>query len=116
MALKIGPNVVSIPVASDPIASAPVASAPVVSVLAASAQIVSASNGGGRNHTKAKSLDNIDLEKPGWLRVGHLMTLFSVSHSTLYKHIKHGQVPEPDGRTGKRPYWRTETIRVALSN
>lgn len=96
MALKISPSVVSAPVASAPVASA--------------------SNGGGRNHTKAKSLENVDLEKPGWLRVGHLMTLFSVSHSTLYKHIKHGQIPAPDGHTGKRPYWRTETIRAALSN
>lgn len=106
MALKIGSNAVSVPVASAPVVSAPVASV----------KIASAPNGGGRNHTKAKSLENIDFDKPGWLQVGHLMTAFSISHSTLYKHIKHGQIPAPDGHIGKRPFWRTETIRAVLSN
>lgn len=89
MALKISPNFVSAAVPSKP-------------------------SSGGRNHTKARSLENVDLEKPGRLRVGHLMTLFSVSHSTLYKHIKHGQIPTPDGRDGTRPFWLTETVRHAL--
>ena len=116
MALKIGSNVVSTPAIGAPVASATVASASVISAPVASVQISSASNGGGRNHTKAKSLENIDFDKPGWLRVGHLMTAFSISHSTLYKHIKHGQIPSPDGHIGKRPFWRTETIRAVLSN
>ena len=83
----------------------------------AAARLGATNKGGGpNNHTKAQPLTNIDLDKPGRLRVGHLMTLFSVSHSTLYKHIKHGQIPAPDGHDGNRPFWRTETIRSALAN
>lgn len=66
------------------------------------------------SHTQARPLTHIDLDKPGRLRVGHMMTLFSVSHSTLYSHIRAGRIPKPDGDDGARPYWRTETVKQAL--
>ena len=65
-------------------------------------------------HTRPASVADIELSKPGRLRVGHLMTYFSVSHSTLYEHMKSGRVPKPDGRDGKRPFWNTATIRPYL--
>jgi hypothetical protein len=65
-------------------------------------------------HTRARPLTNIDLDKPGRLRVGHLLTLFTVSHSTLYLRIKQGYIPAPDGKDGSRPYWQNATIRAAL--
>jgi hypothetical protein len=37
------------------------------------------------------------------------MWLLSISHSTLYKRIKAGLIPKPDGDDG-RPYWLTGTI------
>ena len=65
-------------------------------------------------HTKAKDLTFVDLTKPGRIRTGHMMTLFSISHSTLYKRMHSGTIPKPDGKDGVRPFWRTETIRQAL--
>lgn len=67
-----------------------------------------------QTHTRARPLTNIDLDKPGRLRVGHLLTLFSVSHSTLYSHIKFGLLPQPDGKDGTRPYWLTQTVKSYL--
>jgi len=67
-----------------------------------------------QTHTRARPLTNIDLTKPGRLRVGHLLTLFSVSHSTLYSHIKFGLLPPPDGKDGTRPYWLTQTVNSYL--
>ncbi|QOL50231.1 hypothetical protein [Massilia litorea] len=65
-------------------------------------------------HSKALPVGSIDLQQPGRLRAGHLMTLFSVGHSTLYNHIRAGLIPQPDGADGARPYWKTETVRLAL--
>lgn len=56
----------------------------------------------------------LDLNQPGWLRVGHLLTLFSISHATLYNRIKQGILPQPDGYDGSKPYWKTETIKKLL--
>ena len=66
-------------------------------------------------HTKAKDLTFVDLSKPGRIRTGHMMTLFSVSHSTLYKRMHTGTIPKPDGKDGLRPFWRTETVAIALA-
>lgn len=65
-------------------------------------------------HTRSCSVENIDLNKPGRLRVGHLLTLFSISHSSLYARIKLGSFPAADGHDGSRPYWRTSSIRTLL--
>ena len=65
-------------------------------------------------HTRARPLGGIDLGQPGRLRVGHLLTLFSVSHSTLYSHIKAGKIPKPDGEDGARPFWLTSTVAKVL--
>ena len=67
-----------------------------------------------RGHSKSLSVATIDLDKPGRLRAGHLLTLFSVSHSTLYNRINAGLIPQADGADGARPFWNTSTIKAAL--
>ena len=67
-------------------------------------------------HARPMALTFVDLSKPGRIRVGHMMTLFSVSHSTFYKRIEKGLIPEPDGRDGSRPFWLTETVAKALKS
>lgn len=57
---------------------------------------------------------SIDLSGPGRMRVAHLLWYLSISHSTFYKRLKAGQLPPPDGRDGKLPYWNTATVRVIL--
>ena len=70
-------------------------------------------------HTKARPIDHIsfDPSKPCRLRVGHLMTIYCVSHSGLYNMIKRGEVPPPDGYFGngkkKTPFWLTTTVSPA---
>lgn len=64
-------------------------------------------------HTKAVP-PTIPLDQPGRLRTGHLMSIFSVSHSTLCAGRKSGRYPKEDGYDGKMPYWNTETVRVFL--
>jgi len=56
----------------------------------------------------------IGLDEPGWLHVGQLLYLFGISHSTLYRGLKSGRYPDPDGWDGNRPYWRTSTIAPLL--
>ncbi|CAD6526126.1 hypothetical protein ACFQ3P_13715 [Paraburkholderia sabiae] len=56
----------------------------------------------------------IDLNQPGRLRVGHLLTLLSVSHDSFYRKLKAGAIPAPSGRD-PRPYWNTATIRDYLA-
>jgi predicted DNA-binding transcriptional regulator AlpA len=65
-------------------------------------------------HTRARPVSGIDLSQPGRLRVGHMLTLFGVSHSTLYSHIKAGRIPKADGSDGTRSYWLTATVVQAL--
>lgn len=69
-----------------------------------------------RYSTHSKRLPvQLDLTQPGRLRAGHLQTLYSISHSTLYDRIRKGFIPKPDGRDGKRPYWNTSTILASLN-
>lgn len=65
-----------------------------------------------RGHAKALPLP--DLNAPGRLRVGHLLSAYGLSHSTLYSHLKLKLLPQPDGYVARRPYWRTETIKADL--
>ena len=65
-------------------------------------------------HVKPKSIAHLDLQQPGRLRVAHMLTLLSVSHSTFYSRLKNGSLPAPDGND-PRPYWRTETVRLLLA-
>ena len=55
----------------------------------------------------------IDLNQPGRLRVGHCLTLFSVSHASFYRGLG-TKYPRQDGNDG-RPYWTTTTIRQCLA-
>ena len=64
-------------------------------------------------HAKALPVPN-DLSDLRRLRVGHVMSLLSISHATLYARLQTGTIPKPDGRDGRRPYWRTATIRTLL--
>lgn len=65
-----------------------------------------------RGHSKA--LPRIDLNEPGRLRVGHLMTFYGLSHSSVYSHLRKKLLPPRDGVVAGRPYWRTETIKADL--
>lgn len=65
------------------------------------------------SHTKAKAPE-ISLSEPGRLRVGHVLSLLSISHSTFYAGLKSGRYPPADGRDGNFPYWKTSTIKKFL--
>lgn len=66
-----------------------------------------------RGHTQPSPL-LIDLNGPGRVRVANLLSLFGISHSTLYARIRVGAFPGPDGRDGRIPFWKTSTIREKL--
>ena len=57
----------------------------------------------------------INLDQEGRLRVGNLLAILNVSHSTLSAGVKSGRYPAPDGRDGSFPYWMTSTIRAFLA-
>lgn len=61
-------------------------------------------------HAKPLPIDKSALLKPGRLKPGHLMTLFGISHSTLYKRRADGVIPPPDLKEYGRPLWFTSTI------
>ena len=65
-----------------------------------------------RGHSNA--LPRVSLDQPARLRVGHLMTLYGLSHSSIYAHLRKKLIPEPDGVISGRSYWRTDTIRKDL--
>jgi hypothetical protein len=64
-------------------------------------------------HAAPKSVQHLDLGGEGRVRVGHLLTLLGISHSTLYVRIKKGTLPAPDGKD-TRPFWNTLTVRRLL--
>lgn len=66
-----------------------------------------------RGHTMPRR-PNISLDEPGWLRVGHLLWLLTISHSTLYTGLKTGRYPPPDRKDGVRPVWHTSTVRALV--
>jgi len=61
-----------------------------------------------------KSLAVPDLNTPVRLRIGHLLTLYGVSHTTYYRHLDKQLIPQPDGFVAGRPFWKTSTIRADL--
>jgi hypothetical protein len=63
----------------------------------------------------SKPLPPVDLNASGVLYVGHLMTIYHIGHSTVYSYIRNNILPKWDGKVGRRPYWRTETIRQHLN-
>ena len=67
-----------------------------------------------QNHAKPLAVTG-ELSELTRLRVGHLMSLFAISHATLYARMREGKIPKPDGMDGRRPYWKTATIRVYLT-
>lgn len=67
-----------------------------------------------RSRGHAKALPYPDLNQPGRLWVGHLETLYGIRHSTVYAHLRKKLLPPPDGRVGKRPFWKPATIKAHL--
>lgn len=65
---------------------------------------------GKSGHAKPIPIDKSALLKPGRLRPGHLMHLYGISHSTLYKRREAGLIPKPDLTEHHRPIWFTSTI------
>ena len=65
---------------------------------------------GKPGHAKPIPIDKSALTKPGRLRPGHLMHLYGISHSTLYKKRAEGSIPKPDLVEHHRPIWFTSTI------
>lgn len=63
----------------------------------------------------SKALPRPDLSQPGRWRVGHVMSLYNLSHSSVYAHLKKHLLPPPDGYIAKRPYWRSETLLADLA-
>ena len=61
-------------------------------------------------HTKRRPYDRANLLKPGRLKTGEMLDLYSVSHSTFYRHLAEGIIPKPDGHILNRPYWLTATV------
>ena len=78
---------------------------------------------------RALPVTGLDLNQPGRLKKGHVMTYLGLSSTALYERIKAGTAPEPDGYDGMdgpvgkggiggrkaRPYWLTSTIRDFLA-
>ena len=64
-------------------------------------------------HAKPKSVAFLRLDTAGRVRVGHMLTLLQISHSTLYKRMETGRLPKPDGKD-TRPYWHTSTVRALV--
>jgi hypothetical protein len=62
----------------------------------------------------AKALPRPDLTVPGRCRVGHIRTIYDMSASSVYAHLKLKLLPQPDGYVAGRPYWRNETIKADL--
>jgi hypothetical protein len=58
-------------------------------------------------------ISTVDLSQSARLRVGHLLTLLSVSSGEFYKRKKAGELPPQDGYDG-RPFWFIETIRPLI--
>ena len=62
----------------------------------------------------AKALPRLNLDIPCRLYVGHIMSYFNLSHSTVYDHLRKGILVAPDGHCGTRPYWKASTVKAAL--
>lgn len=66
-------------------------------------------------HTKPQ-VPSLSLAEPGRLRVAHVISLLSISHSAFYAGLKSGKYPLADGRDGRSPYWNTSTIKRFLES
>lgn len=78
------------------------------------AEATARKRGAGSAHRKPVS--QAMLNGPGWLKVGHLLTLLDCSSPTLYARIKRGQMPPPDGYDARgHPYWLPASVRAYLA-
>jgi predicted DNA-binding transcriptional regulator AlpA len=48
------------------------------------------------------------------LRAHDVMQLLGVKKSIFYEGMASGRYPKPDGKDGKMPWWRVETIKPYL--
>lgn len=74
-----------------------------------------------RNHHTKASTTEIDLDKPGQLRIADLMAILEVSHSTIYDWLNRKNMrarahplPPPDGYNREKPWWNTSTIKAFI--
>ncbi len=51
------------------------------------------------------------LDQPGHLHISNLMYLYQCSRQTIYARLGNGKLPKPDGFDGRRPFWKTSSIR-----
>jgi predicted DNA-binding transcriptional regulator AlpA len=73
-------------------------------------QLIAAPVSSRRNGSTRPRPLMISLDQPGRLRVGHLLTLLSISAPTFYRRMKAGEIPPATGNDG-RPYWLTSVVR-----
>ena len=83
----------------------------VATAAASKSDEATASNSSGKSgHTKARPVP-AGLEGDVRVRTGQVMTLYNVSHSTLYQRIRDGRIPKPDGHDC-RPFCWQRTFRA----
>lgn len=67
-----------------------------------------------KGQAKKLSVEGIRFDIPQRLRIGHLLTLFSVSGPKFHKMRKDGEIPKPSGYlsagTRPTPYWLSTYI------
>ncbi len=67
-----------------------------------------------KRQRRCKPLNRPDLNELGRLRIGHLMAVYDLSHSSIVKHLNKGLIPPADGVIAGRRYWKTATIKADL--
>ncbi|WP_109482479.1 hypothetical protein [Paraburkholderia sp. C35] len=61
---------------------------------------------------KPKTLDGIIINEHTRLRVGHVMTMLGIKNSMeIYRRLKAGTLPPPDGKMKNHSYWLIDTLR-----
>lgn len=56
------------------------------------------------------------LDQPGRQRVANLMAIYNVSHATIHRWRKTGELPPPDLYVGRTPLWNNSTIKAHLES
>jgi len=58
-----------------------------------------------------KSRHTVDFSEPKQrLYIADLLHYLRIARPTFHRRVKAKQLPPPDGRDNKRPYWRVETV------
>jgi predicted DNA-binding transcriptional regulator AlpA len=65
--------------------------------------------------TRTETQIAINLDRPGRVRVAHVLALLGISRATLYRRQQDGKYPKFDGIDGTMPYYRTETVKALIN-